>query len=50
MTSSPFFIALSPSLGDVRQLKATRFAEDPELTVIKCLMPIKSATLSQIDH
>jgi len=46
MTSSPFFIALSPSLGDVNVLNATKFAEEPELTVMTCLTPINSASLA----
>src|SRR5690606_1169614 len=35
ITSSPFFIALSPSFGDVNALKATKLAEDPEFTEIQ---------------
>ena len=46
ITSSPGLIALSPSLGDVSVLKATRLADEPELTVIKCLTPIKEASFS----
>ena len=32
ITSSPFLIAFSPSLGEVRVLNATKLADDPELT------------------
>ena len=35
--SSPLLIAFSPSLGDVKVLKATKFADDPEFVVIKFL-------------
>ena len=31
ITSSPFFMALSPNLGDVSVLKAIKLAEEPEL-------------------
>jgi len=37
ITSSPFLIALSFNLGDVRVENATKFAEEPELTVNKHL-------------
>ena len=46
ITSSPDFIALSPSLELVRQLKAIRLAEEPELTVIKCFTPMKLANFN----
>ena len=36
-------MARAPSLGEVRVLKATRLAEEPEFTVIKCLTPMKAA-------
>ena len=39
ITSSPFLIALFPSLGLVRVENATRLADDPELTVRTCLTP-----------
>jgi hypothetical protein len=42
MTSSPFLIALSPNFGDVSVANATKLADEPELTVIKCLIPINS--------
>ena len=44
ITSSPGLIALSLSLGEVRVEKAIKFAEDPELTVINCLIPINFAS------
>jgi hypothetical protein len=44
MTSSPRLMARSPSLGEVRVLKATRLADEPELTVIRCLTPMKAAS------
>ena len=37
--TSSLFIALSPSFGDVKVLKATKFAEDPEFTDKQCLTP-----------
>ena len=37
ITSSPFLIALVPSFGDVSVENATRFAEEPEFTVINAL-------------
>ena len=43
ITSSPFWIARSPNLEEVRVENATRFAEEPEFTVIRCLTPINSA-------
>ena len=33
-----------PSLGEVNVLKATRLADEPELTVIRCLTPMKAAS------
>ncbi|MNT93205.1 hypothetical protein D3C72_2346180 [compost metagenome] len=39
ITSSPGLIARSPSLGDVRVENATRLAEEPEFTVIRCFTP-----------
>ncbi|MNY37053.1 hypothetical protein D3C86_1715830 [compost metagenome] len=44
MTSSPFLMARSPSLGEVRVLKATKLAEEPELTVIRYLIPRNAAS------
>ena len=41
ITSSPFFIALSLSFGDVSAVKASKFAEDPEFVVNKYLIPKK---------
>ncbi len=43
MTSSPFFIFLSPSFEDVRAMNARRFAEEPELVREQCFTPRKSA-------
>ena len=40
ITSSLGLIALSFNLGEVSVEKATKFAEDPELTVIKFFIPI----------
>ncbi len=37
-------MARSPNFGDVKVLKATRLAEEPELTVIKNLTPKNSAS------
>ncbi|MOA26972.1 hypothetical protein D3C78_1478070 [compost metagenome] len=45
MTSSPFLMARSPSLGEVSALNATRLAEEPELTEIRYLTPRNSASL-----
>jgi hypothetical protein len=42
ITSSPLLIALSPNLGEVKVAKATKLADDPELTVIRDLIPINS--------
>lgn len=39
MTSSPGLMARAPSFGLVKALKATRLADEPELTVIRCLTP-----------
>ena len=44
ITSSKGFIALSLSLEEVRVEKAIKLAEEPELTVINCLMPINLAS------
>ena len=44
MTSSPGLMARSPSLGEVRVLKATRLADEPELTVMRCLTPRNAAS------
>ena len=41
ITSSNGLIALSFNFGDVRVEKAIKFAEEPELAVINCLIPIK---------
>ena len=38
-TSSPSLICLSPSVGEQRVLNAIKLAEEPELTVIRCLTP-----------
>ncbi len=38
-------MARAPRLGEVSALKATRLAEDPEFTVMRCLTPIKAASL-----
>ena len=43
ITSSPFFIALSPNLDEVKVEKATKLAEEPELTVIRCFISINCA-------
>src|SRR5579864_2898316 len=43
MTSSPGRMARSPSLADVNAAKATRFADEPELTVIACGTPTNAA-------
>jgi len=40
ITSSPGFIALLPRIGLERMLKAIRFAEEPELTIIASFEPI----------
>ena len=42
-TSSPVLSAFLPSFGLVSQLKAIRFAEDPEFTKSAYLLPTKSA-------
>ncbi|SEH85524.1 hypothetical protein BAZSYMB_GCONTIG00831_0 [Bathymodiolus azoricus thioautotrophic gill symbiont] len=42
MTSSPFLMALLPNFGDVSVANATKLADEPELTVIKCLISINS--------
>ena len=47
ITSSKGFIALSLSLGEVRLVNAIKFADDPEFTVINCLMPINFANFFQ---
>src|SRR3546814_5878883 len=39
MTSAPGFRARSPISGDVSDAKATRLADEPELTVRTCLTP-----------
>src|SRR6201996_3138423 len=39
MTSSPGLIARSPRRGEVSVENATRLADEPELTVIRCLTP-----------
>ena len=39
MTSSPGLMARSPRRGEVRAENATRLADEPELTVIRCLTP-----------
>ena len=44
ITSSKGFIALSLSLGEVKVEKAIKLAEEPELTVINCLVPINLAS------
>ena len=44
ITSSPFLIARSFNFGEVNVEKATRFADDPEFTVIKDLIPINDAS------
>ena len=36
-------MALSPNFAEVKVEKATRLADEPELTVIKCFTPINSA-------
>ena len=46
ITSSPGLIARSPNLGEVKVLKATKLADEPEFTVIRCFMPIKAASFS----
>ena len=38
-TSSFGNIFLSPILGLVSEVRAIKFAEDPELTINECLMP-----------
>ncbi len=43
MTSSPGRIARSPSSGDVSAVNATRFADEPELTVIAWATPTYAA-------
>ena len=43
MTSSPGLIARSPSSGEVSALNATRFADEPELTVSACVTPTYAA-------
>ena len=48
ITSSEGLIALSFSLGEVKVEKAIKLAEEPELTVINCLMPINSASFFRI--
>ena len=40
--SSPLFIFVSPKLSENKELKATRFAEEPELTGIVCFIPTYS--------
>ncbi|VEB45154.1 Uncharacterised protein [Chromobacterium violaceum] len=42
ITSSPGLIARSPSLGEVSAVKATRLADEPELTVSTCGRPMNS--------
>src|SRR3989344_3259883 len=42
MTSSPLFILLSPSLGEVRHFSAIRLADDPEFIVSAKFMPKRS--------
>src|SRR5687768_2049437 len=44
ITSSPFLIARAPSLGEVSVLKATKLADDPELTESKYFTPRNSAS------
>ena len=44
ITSSKGFIALSLSFGEVRLVNAIKFADDPEFTVINCLIPINFAS------
>ena len=39
ITSSPGLIAFSLCKCEVRDENATKFAEDPEFTVIRCLIP-----------
>ena len=39
ITSSPGLIARSPSRGEVSVENATRLADEPELTVIRCFTP-----------
>ena len=39
ITSSPLFTLRSPSSGEVRVIKATRFAEEPEFTREQYLTP-----------
>ena len=46
MTSSPGLILLSPNLEESKEEKATKLAEDPELTVIKFLTFKKLANLN----
>lgn len=43
ITSSPFFILLSPSFGEVKAIKAKRFADEPELVKEQYLTPKNSA-------
>ena len=43
MTSSPFLIARSLNLGEVNVENATKFADEPEFTVMAYLTPINSA-------
>ena len=45
MTSSPGFSRRSPSLGEVRAVSASRFADDPELTSEAQRTPTKRASL-----
>jgi hypothetical protein len=44
MTSSPGIRRRSPSFGDVSAVKATKLAEEPELTSEQLLTPIKRAS------
>ena len=44
MTSSPGLRARSPSFGEVRAENATRFADEPELTVSACFAPTRAAS------
>ncbi len=40
MTSSSGLSCFSPNLGEVKALKATKLAEEPELTNKQCFTPI----------
>ena len=47
MTSSPFFMALSFNLGEVKVENAIKLADEPEFTVIKHFKNPKNANYTQ---